>query len=591
MIDRMNEIEKFSPYGGSLVLDEVKGDLKIDWIPENSVDTQKGTDRTMYTYIPKSGCYHPKQAQVLMVLRDENDEASAQKLMKDLKLDELAEEKHFVLLFPNPTDDGWNYNQENSKEDDIQYLIRCFASLPLSKGHVAGFNGMIFYVGATKSSSSMIYTMAKETPKHVSGMLLGSFAQDYNVEKLSFKAPVVSYVCDNLVASEELKEANEVSISYEIDNLDVFVNANNKNIKLMVSKEKLSESEIKKAWDLLLSETRRWQIDTHGQYQDRTDFYKKGFIPHVADSSLGVNDNFKHTWYEFVPERLKNSKEKAPLLFFFHGINCIPLYGAEQSNWHEIAEKEGFIVVYPKPAIENRWNVWDHYALPSDFDFVMALIDHMKETYEIDESRIYVSGFSMGSMFTNALACAFPEVFAAAAPNNAPHWGYLQTLLQSQPLMKMFNPKTVILDLDLSKDENESKTKKMADSKKAKYDYRMPVIQQTGLIDGKWPIEDPEADWIKTFDYWKNYNNITVVPYVMNPEIETGMTSDEVLVQGDDKRFIHHVWNSNDSEKLSLYELVFAKRMPHGLDHRQLEIAWDFLKKYARNADGSLKVL
>ena len=56
---------------------------------------------------------------------------------------------------------------------------------------------------------------------------------------------------------------------------------------------------------------------------------------------------------------------------------------------------------------------------------MLALLEHMKRTYAIDESRVYISGFSMGGMMTNALACAYPELFAAAAPCNGFNSGYL----------------------------------------------------------------------------------------------------------------------------------------------------------------------
>jgi hypothetical protein len=49
----------------------------------------------MYCYAPKNGCPDPKQCQVLMVLRDGSDEESAQKLLYELVLDRLAEDKNF----------------------------------------------------------------------------------------------------------------------------------------------------------------------------------------------------------------------------------------------------------------------------------------------------------------------------------------------------------------------------------------------------------------------------------------------------------------------------------------------------------------
>ena len=111
MIDTMNEITEFSPFGGSLVLEEVKGTIKAQNVPENSVGTNTGRDRDMYVYVPASGCPDAKQGQVVMVLRDGSDQQSAYDIMKLYGLDALAEEKHFLLLFPNMDGNSWNYNE------------------------------------------------------------------------------------------------------------------------------------------------------------------------------------------------------------------------------------------------------------------------------------------------------------------------------------------------------------------------------------------------------------------------------------------------------------------------------------------------
>lgn len=93
----------------------------------------------------------------------------------------------------------------------------------------------------------------------------------------------------------------------------------------------------------------------------------------------------------------------------------MPLYGAEQSDWHEVADRENFIVVYPEASQNNMWNAWDDRGnlRYSDRELFMALIEHMKQVHPIDETRIYVSGFSMGGMMSNAMACSLPEVVAA----------------------------------------------------------------------------------------------------------------------------------------------------------------------------------
>ena len=102
----------------------------------------------------------------------------------------------------------------------------------------------------------------------------------------------------------------------------------NPNVRLLITDRKIDAQSIRIAWDRLFSETRRWQNDTYGTYQKRTNFTERGFIPHVSDTSLGVNNGYAHTWYEYIPPQLRGTKEKVPLLFYFHGSSCVPLYGA-----------------------------------------------------------------------------------------------------------------------------------------------------------------------------------------------------------------------------------------------------------------------
>lgn len=101
MNDTMNEITAFSPFGGRLVLEEVKGAQERANVPENSIETKAGDDRSMYVYVPASDCPDAKQTQVVMFLRDGADEASAQAAMQEYGLD-AAGGKGAFLCWPSP---------------------------------------------------------------------------------------------------------------------------------------------------------------------------------------------------------------------------------------------------------------------------------------------------------------------------------------------------------------------------------------------------------------------------------------------------------------------------------------------------------
>lgn len=583
MVDKMNELIQHSKYEGTLFLQPVTGDISGRREAENNAVAGAGQERTMYAYAPKSGCPHPKQCQVLMVLRDGTDEASAKAVMEKYHLDALAEEKNFLLLFPNPVGQGWNYNDDAGCENDMDYLVRCFGVLKGSELGVSGFNGMVFYLADSEAASAMLTTMAAKKPLNVPAMMIGAFPQEYAIPADALNVEVAAFVSGNAAAAAYIQAANGVSSEETADGVTTYF-GKNPNCRLLVTDRPIDAQTVAIAWERLFSESRRWQNDTYGCYQKRTNFTEKGFVGHVKDTSLGCNDGYGQTWYEYIPPQLRGTQEKVPLLFYFHGGGCVPLYGAEQSDWHEIADKENFIVVYPEASQKNMWNAWDDKTLLrySDKAFFLALIEHMKQVHPIDESRIYVSGFSMGGMMSNAMACSLPNVVAAAAPCNAFNEGYFSSYAIMDARLKKPGEKISMLS------QEPSETRKAADAKKTSFDYIVPVIQTAGLIDGKWPIDSAEDPRLKTFDYWKAYNHLHTEPFVQNQSNESGITSDEQCYEGEDERFLHHSWHNAEGD--SLYELLLAKRCPHALDIRTHYYTWKFLKKFSRNPDGTLHI-
>ena len=572
------ELPQRSAFAGALKLEIVKGTTSGNLNPENDVEVKVGQDRSMYVYVPESGVYHAKQAQVLMVLRDGDDADSAQALLDGLGLAQLAEEDHFVVVFPNPLAEGWNYALDPAHDDDKQFIVRCFAALKPSESGVAGFNGMIYHLGATPAGSAMAMTLAVTSPLDAAAIVIGAFPEGYEIPSGAGAEQVAWLYEDNAAAEEYLARVDGAS--------------GNPCVRYVASDTGLTAAGMRAAWDELVCGTRRWRNDTYGIYQPRIDFAEKGVVAHVEDTSLGVNDGFAHTWYEYVPERLRGTDEPIPLVLYLHGINCVPLYGAEQSGWMDIADRDGFAVVFPAPAIEERWNVWDDPRLPSDASFLLALIEHMGNVHPIDRSRIYVSGFSMGSMMTNAMACSYPEVFAGAMALNGPHQGYLMTLDASAKGLLAFRPSSVVKDLAPS-DAAVSPTHALADEKRAAFDYRMPFVQIVGLLDGvggagpkAWPLTpDGGGMWQGTIGYWLSFDNVPGALRVTG-EGELGCDADTVEEVG---RFVHLAWRSADDGAPELYHLIGVRRMPHAVDLRGVEMAWELVRGYRRLPDGTLE--
>lgn len=590
----MDPIIQFSQHGGELVEVTVPGAVVAVPNPENEVDVAAGIERTMCVYIPKSGVPHPKQAQVLMVLRDGNDLASAQQTLADLGIAELAEREHVIVVFPNPLDDGWNYTQDAGHDDDTQFIVRCFAVLKPTVG-VSGFNGMIFHLACSPEASAVVWALAAEHPLDAAAVMLGAFPEDF-APAVGKGAEQVAWLYEHNAAVEEaLAKVNGADARVEeLDGRVCHVQAANPNVTYHVSDKGLDAAEVEAAWAHMFAGCRRWRNDDSGTYQARIDFEGRGFTPHVQDTSLGLADGLPRTWFEYVPPQLRGTTDPVPLVFYFHGINCCGLYGAEQSGWADIADRDDVICVFPDATVEMRWNAWADSRIPTDIDFVLALIEHIAEVHPIDRTRIYVSGFSMGSMFSNALAGTYPDVFAGAVALNGPHISYLSNLDESIPGMLLFNKNSVLKDLPKGED-GPSPAHKLSDEKRAAYPYRMPFVQFAGIIDNVgfeqghlFPVtSDEDSTWGPTVAFWKRFNNIPVEP--LYADTASGFAAPrEVEEGGEDARFIHQAWQTEDEGKDELYHYIVAKRMPHAVDLREVEIGWEIVKHYARQEDGSL---
>jgi polyhydroxybutyrate depolymerase len=117
----------------------------------------------------------------------------------------------------------------------------------------------------------------------------------------------------------------------------------------------------------------------------------------------------------YVPRSYDRSRP-TPLVISMHGAG---LWGAAQkdiSQWNTVAEREGFIVVYPSGARGSGPRVWrmGSEAGPArDVTFISDLIDKLSADYNIDSARIYADGFSNGGGMAFVLSCTLSDRIAA----------------------------------------------------------------------------------------------------------------------------------------------------------------------------------
>ena len=73
-----------------------------------------------------------------------------------------------------------------------------------------------------------------------------------------------------------------------------------------------------------------------------------------------------------------------------------------------LADKEKFVIVLPE-GINKGWDI----SGDRDINLIKDLIAQMKKDFDIDENRVYLSGFSMGGMLTYHAMNKIPNVIAA----------------------------------------------------------------------------------------------------------------------------------------------------------------------------------
>jgi polyhydroxybutyrate depolymerase len=144
----------------------------------------------------------------------------------------------------------------------------------------------------------------------------------------------------------------------------------------------------------------------------------------AGDSTRSLTANsMLRTYILHVPPGL-SAAERAPLVFMFHGLGEDGLYISAVSGMSEVADANGFLVVYPDgtaPPGPLSWNAGGccGYALESRVDesaFVRAILADLDQTAAVDPKRIYATGFSNGALLSYRLACEMSETFAAVAP-------------------------------------------------------------------------------------------------------------------------------------------------------------------------------
>lgn len=202
----------------------------------------------------------------------------------------------------------------------------------------------------------------------------------------------------------------------------------------------------RRIWKDFLYRQRRWMSSPGGELRVTKDPVRDlGMEYHYEEF-----DGWMREWYVYIPQSVRqNPEKKVPLVLAMHGYTCTGEIYAGNSGWYDVAEKYGFIVVFPTAlhakvdmpeqglmpdwAPLNAWNVFLEDDRPDELKFFSFLLDKMIAEYPVDEHRVFATGHSWGSLMTEMLALELTERFAAVAPCSGAFFGGAYEKMTSLP--------------------------------------------------------------------------------------------------------------------------------------------------------------
>ncbi len=258
---------------------------------------------------------------------------------------------------------------------------------------------------------------------------------------------------------------------------------------------------------------------------------------------------YLQTWYEYLPEEIVNGTAKEgsiPMILAMHGGGDDPRQFVDGQGFLELAGKERLVIV--APAKEKL-----HTTDTNGSDFMSAalpeLVKYMLETYPaIDASRVYVTGFSMGSLATYRAAYGAPELFAAAFPQSG-----IRGAEPTEEDRKKFEN----VDLPMVMSTSEYNMVKNDNLGEAFYSLLSQLMELNGMD------ALPEADF-ETYPI-------------------SGFDADIYTREKINDDYTVHSWYKVNEDGVPMVGATYTECIVHCLYPQHANIIWNFFKHYSRD--------
>jgi poly(3-hydroxybutyrate) depolymerase len=146
--------------------------------------------------------------------------------------------------------------------------------------------------------------------------------------------------------------------------------------------------------------------------------------PAPADAGTVTSNGAVHPYLLSTPSSYQPD-QPVPLVVVVHGCQTTAQQERELTAYDELAEREGFAVLYPEVAelgrnlpgpLNHCWRFFDPTSYVRGLGDVAAIAGMTRQVMAdlaIDEERVFVVGVSAGGLMAAAAAAAYPDLYAA----------------------------------------------------------------------------------------------------------------------------------------------------------------------------------
>ena len=164
-------------------------------------------------------------------------------------------------------------------------------------------------------------------------------------------------------------------------------------------------------------------------------------------AAVFTNENYKGTRFRvFVPTGYSAAKP-APLVVVLHGCTQDADQIAAGTQMNQLAESQGFLVLYPEQSTAASalrcWQWWVPSSQVRDSGepkLITELVAQVQAKYSIDAERIHVTGLSAGAAMSVILGAAYPDLFASIGVGSGLEYKAASSQLDATSAMRTGGP-------------------------------------------------------------------------------------------------------------------------------------------------------